>query len=349
MTTLKMPAEWTPHRRSWMAWPNNPEILGADPAPAYHAWADVANAIVAFEPVTMIVPPGETETARRHLFPEVETLEHPLGDSWVRDSGPTFAIDDRGRLAAIDWQFNGWGGRTFPERAADAGVARFVAQASGASRIPSKLVNEGGAIHVDGEGTLIVTESVLLNPNRNPSWLRIEVEAELKTLLGVTKIIWLKRGLVADSGPFGTDGHVDTLAAFVRPGVVVAHGQSDPQHPDYQTCRENLDILRNARDAKGKRLEVVVLDAPREKYDQDGLPLSLSYVNFYFVNGGVVIGTFDDPMDDKIADVFRRLFPDRRVIGVPATEIFLFGGGIHCITQQQPATRFDDAPPEASR
>jgi len=333
---FRMPAEWTPHRRTWMAWPCYSVIfeeIGEERA--YEAWAAVANTIARFEPVVMIVPPGEREAARGHLSDRIEIVEHELGDSWMRDIGPSFVLGPAGELGAVDWTFNGWGGRAFPETAADADIARFVAERAGATRFASRLVNEGGGIHVDGEGTLLVTDTVQLNRNRNPNWTRPEVEAELHRMLGTQKAIWLPRGLVADTAEMGTDGHVDTLACFIKPGVVVAHGQPDPEHPDFDTARENIAILRASRDAAGRDLEVIVLDPPEEKYIA-GEPLSCSYVNFSFVNDGVVLCAFDDPQDEATRSIFARLFPDREIVTVPATAIFEGGGGIHCITQQEP-------------
>ncbi len=333
-----MPAEWTPHERTWMAWPVSEYVLvGRDGAEgAYRAWAGVANAIARFEPVTMMVPPGAAGQARPYLDEGVEIVEHPVGESWMRDFGPTFVLDEQGALGAVDWQFNGWGGRTFPDCSMDALVAREIARRTGAERIPSKLVNEGGAIHVDGEGTLMVTESVQLNENRNPSWTREEVEAELNLRLGTQKVIWVPRGLMADTDETGTDGHIDTLACFARPGLVLAHRQPDPQHPDHETSEEIISILKAATDARGRRLEVVELPAPAPQDDVNGNPLSLTYVNFSFVNGGVAMCRFGDPKDEETAELFGRLFPDRRIAPVPATRIFEGGGGIHCITQQQP-------------
>lgn len=335
--TFRMPPEWAPHKRTWMAWPCNPFTIGlvGSNEDAWNAWAVVANAIAAFEPVTMVCPKGEAAAARAYLGENVEIVETELGDSWMRDFGPTFVVDDDGRLGAVDWTFNGWGGRTFPDASADAWIARFVAGRTGAVHMPSKLVNEGGGIHVDGEGTLLLTETVQLNRNRNPSWTRQEVEDELHARLGTTKAIWLPRGLVADTAEAGTDGHVDTLACFAAPGVVMVHGQPDPAHPDHATAKEIEAILRAGTDARGRKLEVVVLDAPAERY-VDGEPLSCSYVNFSFVNGGVVLCAFDDPQDDKVAALFRRSFPDRKVVSVDAIPIFMGGGGVHCITQQEP-------------
>ena len=191
--------EWAEHARTWMAWPCNAFVLEDDPEGAYRAWAATANTIAGFEPVTMIVPPGRTAQARSYLSGDVDTVEQPIGDSWFRDTGPTFVIGRDGGLCAVDWTFNGWGGRTFPEARDDALIARAVVEMTGARRLPSKLVNEGGGIHVDGEGTVLLTESVQLNPNRNPNWSREEVEAEMHRLLGTRHAIWLSRGVVADS------------------------------------------------------------------------------------------------------------------------------------------------------
>lgn len=332
----RMPPEWMPHKRTWMAWPTNPDVLEATGTEAAHAaWSGVANTVSRFEPVTMVCNPADAEHARGHLESSVAVLERDIGDSWMRDSGPTFVVDEGGSLGAVDWTFNGWGGRTFPEASADAELAQFIAAQAGAIRLPSHLVNEGGGIHVDGEGTLLLTESVQLNRNRNPSWTRAEIEAEFHRLLGTEKAIWVPRGLVADTGSMGTDGHIDTLACFLKPGVVAVHGQPDPAHPDHDTAREIEAIFRAATDAKGRALEVIVLNAPEERY-VDGQPLSCTYVNFSFVNGGVVLCAFDDPKDEETADIFRRLFNDREIVSVNAISIFKGGGGIHCITQQEP-------------
>lgn len=338
-TEFRMPPEWAPHRRTWMAWPVSDYVLvGTDGADgARRAWAGVANAICEFEPVTMLVPPGSGQAARGYLYPGVEIVEHEIAESWMRDFGPTFVLDaDRG-LCAIDWTFNGWGGRTFPDCRSDALTARAVAERAGARRIASKLVNEGGGIHVDGEGTVLLTESVQLNANRNPNWTREEVEEEIHRLLGTRKAIWLPQGLASDSDETGTDGHIDTLACFARPGLVLAHDQPDPDHPDHETARENIALLKAATDAKGRRLDVIELKAPSPKTKAGGEPLSLSYVNFSFVNGGIVACAFDDPRDAEVADLFARLFEGRRIVQVPATRIFEGGGGVHCITQQEPA------------
>jgi len=198
------------------------------------------------------------------------------------------------------------------------------------------MVNEGGGIHVDGDGTVMVTRTVQLDPDRNPGWEGERAETELKAYLGVEHVIWLPRGLTKDYDALGTRGHIDIVAAFVRPGVVVAHVQTDPAHPDFEVCRENLDVLRSSVDAHGRRLEVVELLAPTVTF-VDGEPVDWSYINHYVCNGAVVLCAFDDPRDEQAAEILSDLYPDREVVLVDARRIFECGGGIHCITQQQPA------------
>ena len=339
----RMPAEWEPHSRTWMAWPCHRALLDSLGAErAFRGWAAVANAIAGFEPVAMVIPKGQAETARAYLLEDITLYEAALGDSWMRDFGPTFVLDESGALGAVDWTFNGWGGRTFPEGAADALIGAFVAEESGAMRIPSKLVNEGGGIHTDGEGTVLLTESVQLNPNRNPSWSRVDIETEVHARLGTEKAIWLKGGLHADAGFWGTDGHVDTLAAFVKPGVIVAHHQPDPNHPDYHATRDNIAILESETDAHGRSLEVIPVTAPQERFC-DGEPLACSYINFYYANGAVILCAFGDPQDAVTIGVFAELHPDRKIVSVPATVIFEGGGGVHCITQQEPVSARKEA------
>jgi agmatine deiminase len=197
------------------------------------------------------------------------------------------------------------------------------------------MVNEGGGIHVDGAGTVLITETVQLDPGRNPDWTREQVEAQLRAFLGVRKVIWLPRGLTRDYGEFGTRGHVDIVAAFVRPGVVVVHSQPDPAHPDHEVCKEIAAILRAATDADGRRLEVVELPAPTV-LEEDGEPVDYSYVNHYLANGLTLLCGFDDPRDEQAAEILAKLLPERKVEIVDARPIFARGGGIHCITQQQP-------------
>ena len=341
---FSMPAEWARHERTWMAWPTEGYTLGEDPADAYRAWSQVANTIVRYEPLTMVVDPSPEARASADawLDPAVRRIERPLNDAWMRDIGPTFLTrrpdgGGPGELAVADWVFNGWGGQQWASWDKDAEIAEAVAADSGARRFVSRMVNEGGGIHVDGEGTVLITETVQLDPGRNPGWTRREVEAELEAFLGVRKVIWLPRGLTRDYGEFGTRGHVDIVAAFVGPGVVVVHTQPDPAHPDHGVGRENAALLRAQTDARGRALEVVELPAPTVLTEADGEPVDYSYINHYVGNGFVLLCAFDDPRDRQAAEILGGLLPDRKIELVDARPIFERGGGIHCITQQQPA------------
>lgn len=339
--TYRMPPEWAPHERTWMAWPgpnvtfSNEEELAASRA----AWAGVARAVRAYEPVTVVCGPGQSDGARELLGPDIELVERELDDAWMRDIGPTFVKDDEtGELAAVDWVFNGWGAQDWATWEHDSKIAGMIADLTGVPTLSSPLVNEGGGIHVDGEGTVLLTETVQLGPERNPGWTREQVEAEIHAKLGTTKAIWLPRGLTTDYPPhgFGTLGHVDIVAAFAAPGVVLAHTQPDPSHPDHEPCKANVELLRAQTDAQGRPLQVIEVPAPA-KVKVDGDWVDYSYINHYLCNGGVVLCAFDDPRDEEAAEIFRGLFPGRTVTLVDAREIFAGGGGIHCITQQQPA------------
>ncbi|WP_043266259.1 agmatine deiminase family protein [Streptomyces sp. CT34] len=336
---FRMPPEWAPHQRTWMAWPGPNFTFGEEGgealAAARAAWAAVARAVRRYEPVTVLAGPGQQAGARALLGADIELVERPLDDAWMRDIGPTFLTDGRGELAAVDWAFNGWGAQEWAAWDRDAQIAEQVAGLAGARRYATSLVNEGGGIHVDGEGTVLLTETVQLDPGRNPGRTKEEVEAEIHAHLGTTKAIWLPRGLYADYGRFGTRGHVDIVAAFARPGVVMVHTQPDPAHPDHAICNEIGKLLRASTDATGRPLEVVEIPAPTVT-EVDGEPVDHSYINHLQCNGGIVLCAFDDPRDEEAAAIFRRLFPGRTVTLVDARTIFAAGGGIHCITQQQP-------------
>ncbi|MFD3513121.1 agmatine/peptidylarginine deiminase [Streptomyces sp. NPDC058657] len=340
---FRMPAEWDPHERTWMAWPS-PNTTFSDPAElaeSREAWAAVARAVRRFEPVTMVVAPGDAESAAALLGPGVDLVERELDDAWMRDIGPTFVTDGAGQLAAVDWVFNGWGAQEWASWEHDSKIAAHVADLVSVPVHGSPLVNEGGGLHVDGEGTVLLTETVQLGPERNPGWTREQVEAEIHAKLGTTKAIWLPRGLTGDYPPhgYGTLGHVDIVAAFAAPGVVLVHSQPDPAHPDHELCTSIAALLRTETDAKGRPLEVIEVRAPESLKDEEGHWVDHSYINHYLCNGGVVLCAFDDPRDEEAAALFRRLFPDREVVLVDARTIFAGGGGIHCVTQQQPARR----------
>jgi len=323
-----------------MAWPSQGYTLGdssEEIESAQRTWAAVANAIVDFEPVTMIVMPGDGAIARAHLVADVELVEVPLDDAWMRDIGPTFVLADDGRLGAVDWVFNGWGQQKWATWEHDARIAEFVAGCAGAEVVPSSLVNEGGGIHVDGLGTVLLTETVQLDEGRNPAWTKADVEHELARTIGASRCVWLPRGLTRDYDELGTGGHIDIVATIASPGVVLLHDQQDPSHPDHAVSRELREILTDATDARGERFDVIGVPAPRTLHDDEG-PVDWSYINHLVVNGAVIACTFDDANDDRALGLLAEAYPGRRVVGVDARPLFARGGGIHCITQQQPAT-----------
>jgi agmatine deiminase len=298
------------------------------------AWSDVANTIARYEPVTLIADVNDGEAARALTGDRVTVIERPLDDAWVRDSGPTFTRSGH-QLGAVDWVFNGWGAQTWAAWERDALLASDVGRQSGAEVQHSKLTNEGGGIHVDGAGTVLLTETVQLDPNRNPGWTREQVETEIHAQLGTSHAIWLPRGLTRDYSEFGTRGHVDIVATFVSPGLVAAHSQLDPAHPDFKVTKELIAQLRASADASGRLLEVVEIPAPTAlEVESDWT--DYSYINHYVGNGFVVVGVFDDSNDDVAIDLLARLYPSRRVERADGRTIFAYGGGVHCITQQQP-------------
>ena len=340
--TWLMPAETAPHDRIWMAFPVEGPTLGDTDAlrdEGYAAWTAVAAAVAAFTPVTMLVDPSETERARRMLPGAIEIVEAPVDEFWMRDHGPTFVLDDErpGVLGAVDWVFNGWGDRGWSAWRLSAEHARLIAAHLGAELVSSTLVNEGGGIHVDGEGTVLVTQTVQLDQRRNPYLDRARVEAELARTIGATRAIWLPRGLTRDYDDFGTNGHVDIVATFPSPGRVLLHTQRNPAHPDHEVTAQVRAVLDAETDAAGRELEIVELPAPVTLREGEAF-VDWSYVNHLVVNGGVIACGFGEERADADARaILADAYPGRRVVTVDARPIFARGGGIHCITQQQPA------------
>ena len=333
-----MPPEWAPHERTWMEFPTENFTFTADDGwleRCRDAWASVANTIAEFEPVSMVCNIGESEIARALLVPNVTLYETPIGDAWCRDSGPTFVLHDDGRLGAVCWAFNGWGDRGFSDPTDERHVGAFIAGLAGAQIFESRMVNEGGGLHVDGAGTVLVTETVQLDECRNPGWNVEQAELELKSYLGIERAIWLPRGLSRDYGTYGTNGHVDICACFVQPGLVLAHSQLDPAHPDFEVTREYIAMLRAATDSSGRPLQVVEVPAPATLTDEEGF-VDWSYLNHYVCNGAVVLCSFDDANDEVAAGILERVYQGRKVVLHDSRDIFTCGGGIHCITQQQP-------------
>ena len=323
-----MPAEWETHRRTWMAFPVTAYgTSGAESARL--AWSSVARTIAEFEPVSMLVRPEDHTAALEILAGSVELVPAELDDAWARDIGPTFVRDASGMTVAIDWRFNGWGAQSWARWQNDDRAAGVIAEAAGVRAVRSDIVNEGGGIEVDGAGRLVLTETVQRDPHRNPGRSREELEAEFRSRLGATSVTWLPRGLHGDYLEFGTRGHVDLLVKFVAPGVAVYHHQSNPEHPDAAVSQEIAGALAAAG------IEAVPLSAPR-RLDVEGRLCDWSYVNCYLANGVVVLGTYDDPADDAAAATLSDLLPGRKVVRVDARPLFALGGGVHCITQQEP-------------
>jgi agmatine deiminase len=332
-TGLAMPAEWVEHERTLMAWPARVELWGAGLAQAKRDYAAIARAVSAFEPVLMVAPEGASAEVRRRCGRHVDVLELPIDDSWIRDSGPIFVTGADGRRAGVDFRFNGWGGKFLPCERDDA-LPRALLGHLGIDRFDAPFVLEGGAICVDGEGTLVTTEQCLLNPNRNPQLDREQIDALLAEYLGAETVIWLPHGLAEDHD---TDGHVDNIAAFLEPGRVLLQTVADPASPNYEPLQENLERLRAATDARGRRVEVVELDV-LPATEVRGLPGCVPYTNLYQLNGAVIVPVCgDDPdRDEQVLAMLAELFAPREVVAVPGQMLAEGGGGVHCITQQVP-------------
>ena len=331
-TPWRMPAEWAPHERCLMVWPTRESLWGPFYEQAKAEYAATANAIGAFEPVLMITNPGQANEARAACGSAVQIVDLAVDDSWIRDSGPLIVLDGRGRRAGVDFGFNSWGERFLPYDR-DATISRRILDVLGIERVASDMILEGGAITVDGEGTLITTEQCLLNVNRNPSMSRAEIENELQQRLGVSKVIWLKFGHYDDAH---TDGHVDGVCTYVRPGVVIAQTCEDPALPDYERMAANLKVLRESTDAAGRPFEILQLPEFPVQTLPDGSNTMVAYANFYVANGGVVVPIAGHELDEPALATLRQAFPDREVVGVPGNIVAYGGGGVHCITQQIP-------------
>jgi agmatine deiminase len=346
-----------------MLWPERSDNWRSGAKPAQRAFAAVARAIAETEPVTVCVSRAQYSAARAALAESVRLVEMSSNDSWIRDCGPTFVVGPEGEVRGIDWAFNAWGGLSgglYSPWDQDDLVGEKVLEIERDARYAPSLVLEGGSIEVDGEGTLVTTEQCLLNRNRNPGKSREDIEWHLREYLGAERIIWLGEGVYVDE----TSGHVDNLCRFVRPGAVAltwTDDASDPQHP---ISRDAYERLTRTVDARGRQLEIHKIHQPAPLYiteeearGVDPVPgtkprrvgdrMPASYVNFYIGQGIVVMPVFDDPQDARAQDAIQALFPDRRITTVPAREILLGGGGIHCITLQEPRGRRPSGPSSA--
>lgn len=329
-----MPAEWEPHACCWMAFPASEPVWGHMLSRAQAGYADVANAIAGFEPVRLLTPPAVVDLARSLCGAAVEIIPWDLDDAWMRDMGPNFVRNAEGEVAASIFHFNAWG-QKYRWWRKDAAVGHRLAEALGMRTFSAPIFMEGGGINTDGEGTLLTTEQCILNPNRNPDITREEAEFELREALGVEKVIWLR----GDPADHETDGHVDGIACFARPGVVLAEPDPSVQPGSEREAilEENIEILRNATDARGRPLEVHLIMASTQA-EELGDRFCRSYVNFYIANGGIVMPSYGVTDEDEQARAaVRACYPDHEVMAVDVNAVAYGGGSIHCITQQQPA------------
>jgi agmatine deiminase len=323
-----MPAEWEPHAGCLMVWPTREELWVDQLDDAKRDYALVADAVGAAEPVVMVCPPGSAAEVRDRCGSEVTPLELPVDDSWARDSGPIFVRGADDEIAVVSFRFNAWGERWHPYEDDDR-LAGRIGEAFGLRVFQAPMVLEGGGFLVDGQGTLVTTEQCLLNPNRNPGMTAREIETVLRDYLGVRTVVWLPYGHSLDVGPAGTDGHVDGVAQYVEPGVVLLELPSDPASAEHERSRANLEVLERTYDARGRRLDVAIIDP--------GPDPEVSYVNHYVANDRVVVPVSGSTHDAEALDVLRQVYDGREVVGVPGTVLAYGGGGPHCITQQIPA------------
>ncbi len=327
---LTMPAEWETHDACWMVWPCSKECFKGVLPEAKETYAKVARAIADFEPVYMLVNPDQRAEAEKALGSAATLVSATCFDSWARDSAPTFVRDKNGNLAGIDWVFTGWG--HYPITGpCDEGMAIEVLRHLGMRRYTAPFILEGGSIHVDGQGTLITTEQCLLDPKRNVGYTREDFQGLFKTYLGIDKVLWLANGLEGDE----TTGHVDILASFARPGVILLNNCTDRDDANFAVTRDAKQRLAGAVDAAGNTLEVVDIPQPAPQLWK-GDRMDLSYINFYMPNNAIIMSAFNDPADHEAKEMMQAVFPDRTIVQIPSLPLFAGGGGIHCITQQQP-------------
>lgn len=338
MASLFMPEEAEPHQRTWMAFVANDYIwYKRQIQEVKRNLALIAKTVAKYEPVALLVSPKDHPEAvslldglDSHNFP-VELIPFEVDDLWLRDTGPTFVKNQKGDKVAIDFNFNGWGNKQQHNR--DAKVARFIAKQSGAVLKKTKLVLEGGCFEVDGHGTAILTKSCVLNKNRNPHLTQQEVETELKSLLGLRKIIWLE-GI---KGKDITDGHTDFYARFIKKGQVAVSRDNYRKSYDYQVTRQNIETLRNSADADGNQLELVIIDTPDRINERYGVSdFAAGYIGYYACNGAIIAQKFGDNKADKLAkDTLQKAFPDSVIEQIAIDGIASGGGSIHCATQQE--------------
>ena len=351
----RMPGEFEEQEQVWMLWPERNDNWGYGAKPAQKVFANVAKAILEFEPVTVCVSPAQYQNCRNRLPAEIRVVEISNNDAWIRDCGPTFLVNDKGGIRGCDWGFNAWGGLVdglyFPWDQDDLVAQKVCEMQEIDSYRTSDFVLEGGSFHVDGEGTVVTTEMCLLSEGRNPHMTKEEIENKLKDYLNCDKVIWIKNGIDPDE----TNGHVDDVMQYVKPGEVACIWTEDENHPFYKEAQDAYKTLSEEVDAKGRKLKVHKLcltknpillqggetidgvegSAPRN----DGDICIASYMNFLIVNGGVIVPQYGDENDALALEQVQAMYPDRKVVGVRTESVVYGGGNIHCITQQQPKVK----------
>ncbi|NLO96539.1 MAG: agmatine deiminase family protein [Peptococcaceae bacterium] len=336
----QMPAEWHPHKCTFISWPVRKSMIYPENYKNIcRGYAAIIETIAGYEPVKVIINPTDKEEVQSFLSSEllwqrqIELLCIEHNDAWLRDNGPTFVINDQGKLAGINWRFNAWGGKYAPWDLDDQ-VAPAILKHLGLKCFDAPLVLEGGSIHVDGEGTLLTTEQCLLNPNRNRGLTKKDIEKILGDYLNIEKVIWLRNGLYGDE----TDGHIDNIACFAAPGKILLQICDDPTDENYNITRENLAILKQEYDAAGRKPEIITVKLP-PPMDFRGRRLTLSYLNFYLVNGGLILPVFGgeaSTTDKQAIEIIKQVFPRRQIRPIDGMAIISEGGNVHCITQQMP-------------
>ncbi len=337
----RMPGEWHRHSATWLTWPKDPETWPDRVSQVEEIFVQMMAALAANERVNLLVDDGETEqnVRQRCTFPGAENIRFyriPTVDSWIRDYGPNFLLNDRGELAYNDWLFNAWGNK-YEELKRDNSIPARLESLLNIPRFEPGIVMEGGSIEINGAGCLLTTEQCLLNPNRNPRLDRAEIEQYLKDYVAVQKVVWLGDGIVGDD----TDGHIDDIARFVSPTTIVCVVEDDPADANYRLLQDNLDRLRYMTDAQGQAFEILTLPMPgtisgKSSITRDLERLPASYANFYIANGVVLAPVFGHANDARALETIRRVFPNRRVVGINCEPLVWGMGTIHCVTQQQP-------------
>ena len=326
-----MPGEWQSHQQTWMMWPP-----GLDPERYPNidtmraAYAETANLISEFEPVTIIANENDINSLSSMITNNVSTMVKQIDDSWCRDSGPTF-ISNNAKIAGVDWTFNNYGEATGPDYINDAKIAGKILKHLDILHFKAPIVLEGGAIHSDGMGTLMLTEDVIFDPSRNPGLDKKEAEYILEKYLGVENFIWLIAALEYDD----TGGHIDNLACFTPNKQILALTESNQQDSNFDRLQENMDRLKHAKNINGDNYEIISIQQPSyRKFLNERM--ALSYINFYIANDAIVLPVFNDPMDKNAIDTISKVFHDRKIVTLEGSRIVEGGGGVHCITQQQP-------------